>query len=150
MVAGKRVNTLSRHEIARGKTSLSELFADGRRRKGGLVFMITSEFSPAKAGRGAATRAMFTVGKRQVPGAVERNRIKRLMREAYRLEKDVLSAREGCGGPTSGQPVTFIAFIYRGRRDAIPSLVEFREEMKRMFEALARPAGGKLPESDRR
>jgi len=91
--------------------------------------MISSRVAAKDAGRGASVRVLFTVGKKHVPSAVERNRIKRLMREAYRLEKPVLSALVA-GNPPK---VAFIAFMYRGRRDAVPSLQDLRTEVNRLL-----------------
>ncbi|NTV02518.1 MAG: ribonuclease P protein component [Chlorobiaceae bacterium] len=131
MLTGKRINALPRHEIARGNANLSRLFATGNRRKGGALMMITSSVAPQEAGRGASVRVLFTVGKKHVPVAVERNRIKRLMREAYRLEKRLLPA-------SSATEVVFVAFMYRGRRDAIPSLQDFRVEVGRLLKAFVK------------
>ncbi|NTU67848.1 MAG: ribonuclease P protein component [Chlorobiaceae bacterium] len=129
MLTGMRINALPRHEIARGNSNLSRLFASGSRRKGGALMMVTLSVAPQDAGRGASIRVMFTVGKKHVPRAVERNRIKRLMREAYRLEKTALSALT----VRNVTEVAFVAFMYRGRRDAVPSLQEFRTEVARLL-----------------
>jgi ribonuclease P protein component len=129
MLRGNRINGLPRLEIARGQANLSRLFAEGSRRKGGALMMISSRVAAKDAGRGASVRVLFTVGKKHVPSAVERNRIKRLMREAYRLEKPVLSALVA-GNPPK---VAFIAFMYRGRRDAVPSLQDLRTEVNRLL-----------------
>ena len=96
--------------------------------------MITSAVAAQDAGRGAPVRILFTVGKKHVPKAVERNRIKRLMREAYRLEKPALPAMVDGDSPK----VAFIAFMYRGRRDAVPSLQDFRTEVSRLLKAFVR------------
>ena len=134
MLTGQRINALPRQEIARGKAALSRLFAAGARRKGGALMMISLPVAPQDAGRGAPVRILFTVGKKQVPAAVDRNRIKRLMREAYRLEKSALSAWLA-GKP---QQVEFIAFMYRGRREIVPSLQEFRGEVGRLLKAFVK------------
>lgn len=150
MLTGKRINALPRHEIARGKSNLSDLFASGHRLKGRSLVMISFAVASDRAGRGARIRALFTVGKKQVPGAVERNRIKRLMREAYRLEKSLMLPFVSGDVDKAGHDVTFIAFLYRGRRDAVPSLQDFRDEMRRMMRAFLKMAGGTSPDCDER
>jgi len=57
------------------------------------------------------------------------------MREAYRLEKQVLTGLSGTDG-NEGSEVLFIAFLYRGRRDAEPSLAGFRSEIRQMLRTL--------------
>jgi len=54
------------------------------------------------------------------------------MREAYRLEKQVLTGVPVNDGH-DGCEVLFIAFLYRGRRDAEPSLSGFRSEIRQML-----------------
>jgi len=88
-------------------------------------------------------RVLVTVGKKQVPKAVERNRIKRVMREAYRLEKSILGdLMAGTAQAGASEPgVTFIALLYRGRRDEVPALDVFRVEMRRLLQALVTRTG---------
>lgn len=109
---------------------------------------ITFPVSPERAGKGAAARALFTVAKKQVPEAVERNRIKRLMREAYRLEKSVQVPGTALDGRECSNDVLFIAFIYRGRKESVPSLQEFRVEFRRILQALARRPNRAEPTDD--
>jgi len=80
--------TLGKIEKLKSKKAIEQLFAEGSRVKSfplQLIFLknkYSSEF-PIKVG--------FTVPKRSVKLAVNRNRIKRLMREAYRLHKQLFS-----------------------------------------------------------
>jgi len=135
MVTEKRVNALPRHEIARGKNNISRLFARGSRLKGGSLLMISSPAVPGSGSSSPSIRVLFTVGKKLVPKAVHRNRIRRLMREAYRLEKQVLTAFSYTDAHDGGEAL-FIAFLYRGRRDVEPSLAGFRSEIRQMLRTL--------------
>jgi ribonuclease P protein component len=135
MLSEKRANVLPRGEIARGKSTVSRLFRQGSRLKGGFLLLIYSFSRPAEQAAGTPAKVLFTVGKKLAPRAVDRNRIKRLMREAYRLEKNILTgalASEKGKGDTQ----VILAFLYRGRADAIPSLEMFRAEIRHMLKNL--------------
>ena len=138
MPKGERINTFSRYEVARGRENLSLLFARGYRHKGNALMLITASVASQVAGRGASVRVLVTVGKKLVPKAVERNRIKRLMREAYRLEKSALADLKAGMATAREAEVIFLAFMYRGRRGEVPSLQEFRVEMNRMLQAFVK------------
>lgn len=120
----------------RGKIDISRLFNQGSRVKGGSLLMI---YNAVERSEGDAVRPMvtvlFTVGKKAVPRAVDRNRIKRLLREAYRLEKGVLSALID---PDNSRKVAhyFVALLYRGKADVIPPLDGFRDEIRRLLHKL--------------
>jgi ribonuclease P protein component len=152
MQTGKHDNSLPRREIARGKNNLSILFAKGRRLKSGNLMMMSVSIGSQRAGDGASVRLLFTVGKRLVPKAVMRNRIKRLMREAYRLEKPFLLELIDGMAPSGdcGTGVTFIAILYRGGREAIPSLPEFRTEMRTMLQSCAKRPARSVSEGEER
>ena len=79
---------LKKSEILRGKNSFNAVHSHGRSfANHGLVLLVTrDEKFYGKVG--------FAAGKK-LGGAVVRNRVKRLMREAYRLNKNFL--RRDCG-----------------------------------------------------
>ena len=73
---------------------------------------------------------LFAVSKKTVPSAVHRNRVKRMMREAYRLEKPLLQIRAESEHEGSASEMLCIAFLYMGRRKTFPNLDAFREEIR--------------------
>lgn len=77
--------TLGKEEKLKSKKLIQQLFAEGKNVKSfplRLVYLPANHFgeSPIKVG--------FSVPKRNVKLAVHRNRIKRMMREVYRKNKD--------------------------------------------------------------
>jgi ribonuclease P protein component len=150
MLSGQRINALPKQEIARGKKRLSMLFAGGKRLKARYLQLLFMNFDPGVAGNGAPVRVLFSVGKRLVPGAVERNRIRRLMREAYRLEKRVLEGCAECSGAEKAGGVTLIALMYRGRREAEPTLTELRKDIHKLLAQMAKCRNGTVSDGDER
>ncbi len=102
------MDTLSKQERLYKKKSIESLYAQGKSIKTPAIICLylssteTSEF-PAQA--------LFTAPKRRFPRAHDRNRIKRLMKEVYRKEKqplyDILNNK--------GKQLA-LAFIFTGNR----------------------------------
>ena len=78
--------TLSKNERLKKRKSIELLFDKGKAIKYPAIIMIHRT-----AEEGEGLKAMFTVSKRNYKRAHDRNRIKRLMREAYRLQRHLLS-----------------------------------------------------------
>ena len=76
----------------------------------------------------------FVVPKRRFKRAVDRNRIKRLMREAYRLESHLIGAHTTAG--TLPERQLTMMFIYTGSEE-----VKFAYLRKRMRQVLAKLNG---------
>jgi ribonuclease P protein component len=133
MLSEKHPNALSRGEIVRGKSTISRLFNQGARLKSGSLLMIYySDSEPVDRVGRTSVKVLFTVGKKIVPRAVDRNRIKRLMREAYRLEKSTLSLLPA-SEIRKEEARMLLAFLYRGRADSVLSLSAFRSEIRQML-----------------
>lgn len=78
------VFTLKKKERLKRKNLWDEVFASGKQIK---VYPLLLYYVKTPLAEGVRFQAGFAVPKRNVRKAVKRNRIKRLIREVYRLEK---------------------------------------------------------------
>tara|TARA_B100001146_G_C16201191_1_gene444868 strand:- start:11110 stop:11466 length:357 start_codon:yes stop_codon:yes gene_type:complete len=92
-------NTFTKAERLKSKTLFQELFETGQRVK---KFPVQLVFIPVP--RATHHQAAFAVPKRNFKSAVARNRIKRQLREAYRLHKNMCLSENG--------PKFALLFIY--------------------------------------
>lgn len=135
---GKSEHRLRKRDILRGRTAVSRLFAEGKSVRSGRVRLVFLERDSPVADAGIPpVRAMFVVSKRSVASATARNRLKRLMREAYRLERTEF--RELCLPQKAG--VLDLAFIYAGKKPADISLRMVRRDIKSLLNDLAGRTG---------
>jgi ribonuclease P protein component len=78
------MNTLGQDKKLKSRNAIKHLLAHGKKIKEGSLLMIYIQSEEA------TTRIAVSVQKRNTKLAVNRNRIKRLMREAYRLNQQLL------------------------------------------------------------
>jgi ribonuclease P protein component len=79
--------TFGKTERLKSRKQIDELFAGG---KSFAVFPLRVSYNFFPARPGMTVQAGVTASKRNYKRAVDRNRIKRLLREAYRLNKEEL------------------------------------------------------------
>ncbi|MFT3825900.1 MAG: ribonuclease P protein component [Chitinophagaceae bacterium] len=80
-------HTLGKLERLKRRKVIDQLFSEG---KAFTVFPIRVQYFFTELPDAVPLQAGFTASSRYFKKAVDRNRIKRLMREAYRLQKNVL------------------------------------------------------------
>jgi ribonuclease P protein component len=97
------------------KKLIDELF--GRGSSFGL-YPLRLVWLPTEASVATPPQVLVSVSKRSFKRAVDRNELKRLMREAYRLNKYRLTEAEG------GHPIGQLAIIYTGKEKKPFALVE--------------------------
>lgn len=81
--------TLKNSEILKNKKRFQEVFKQGERFRGRIIECIFLLHKPRDEQNQVRVKVGFTVP-RTIRKAVDRNRIKRLMRESYRLNKNIL------------------------------------------------------------
>lgn len=96
---------LRKEERLRSKKLFEQLFDEG---KSFLVYPLKVVWLEFNSPESARIKAAFAVSRKLYKKAVERNLIKRRMREAYRLNKHRLSCIETSAGKA-------VVFIYIGR-----------------------------------
>lgn len=79
--------TLSKNERLKSKKLIERLFSEG---KSVHEFPLQIKYLPIETANPHSLQVAFSVPKRNFKKAVDRNRIKRQMRECYRLEKPSL------------------------------------------------------------
>jgi len=122
-------NTLKKSEILRGYSVFSDILKSGELIQGRGLRCYFRMVPPDRIDAGVV--AGFAVPRKEVPLAVDRNRLKRLMREAYRLNKsainDTMRARE------AGLQ---IVLLFRKKKDQNVRLIRFTEVESSMIELL--------------
>lgn len=109
------------------KKSISALFETGNQVRVSPL-LIKHKVEDREMG-GAGVQVMFSVPKRKIKRAVDRNRIKRLLREAYRHEQEILK------DSISPNKTLRIAVIYL--RHTLPTHIELRNALGEALHKLA-------------
>ena len=99
-MADLALHTLPKEERLCSRKALEELFGGGHQSVS--AFPIRAVYMPNEVG---VVRVMVSVSKRYFKRAVKRNRIKRQLREAYRLQKELLQPLTG------GLDIAFLLFF---------------------------------------
>jgi ribonuclease P protein component len=123
-------NTYGKAERLKSRRSIDQLFKDGQRFNVGMIRVF---YKPVQQ---AGIRAGVGVSARLFKNAVDRNRIKRHLREAYRLQKQILSSLDTA---TTGLD---LFFIYMAK-----DFTDFKELFQAVEKALLKIISnlGKLP-----
>lgn len=117
-------------ERLKSKKELGELFAHG---KSFLVYPFKVVYHAPEQKGGAKCKVAFAVSKKKLKHAVDRNRMKRLMREGYRLNKHVLTNHL-----SQSDKWLNITFIYL--RNDLASQLEVSDKIKLILHRLAQAA----------
>ncbi|PHI19627.1 ribonuclease P protein component [Lewinellaceae bacterium SD302] len=118
---------LYRSERLKSQSAIQALF--DRRSASVSAYPLRLVYAPAEQARGGyPVQLAVSVPKRRFKRAVDRNRIKRLMREAYRLNKESLYERLPAGSPQYAWML-----IYTGKEE-----LSYRRVEKKMRQVLDR------------
>lgn len=117
--------TFNQKEKLKSKKLIEKLFTEG---KSVSTFPLRLVYLPTVFDDGVLVKTGVSVSKRHFKTAVDRNRVKRLMREAYRLNKAI----------HFNNLTTSYAFmiLYIGKDK--PTLAEMETKMKQLFEKFSK------------
>jgi ribonuclease P protein component len=126
--------TLPKHNILKGRNNYSLVFREGKSVTGKVFRCLHLCDARIDARGGSGLLFSVAVSSRSVKRAIDRNRIKRLVREAYRRHPEV-------SGPLSGHsPETprALIFVYRPGAVRSPRLLSYREVETDILHILSR------------
>ncbi len=128
-LTAERRYTFPKEEHLCRKKLIDELFGKGSSSFG--VYPVRLVFTLCEAPTAAPPLVLISVSKRTFKRAVDRNRLKRLLREAYRLHKHLLVEKTG------GHCVATLGILYTGKEKSELPLLE-----KKLISGLLRLPGG--------
>jgi ribonuclease P protein component len=132
-------HSLAKAERLSGRKYIKQLFDRHRAHPSCKNYPLVVVWMPLPVSEtGPPARAVFTVPKRQWKKAVVRNRIKRRMREAYRLEKPMLYAcLQERPSPLA------VLLLYIGRNE--PEVHTLRKSVRKSFQRICQWQSGQAP-----
>jgi ribonuclease P protein component len=107
-VVRKLSQTLGKEERLSRKKLIEELYSEGKSIKTPAIVLL---YKFVELPTSFPAQAMFTASKRIFKRAHDRNRVKRLLREAYRKQKNVVYS-----SLSAGQKQAMLMFIFTGRQ----------------------------------
>ena len=134
----ERRNTFGKEEHLCGKTAIDELYKTG---ECFFLYPFRTQYKEVPQ-ESVPVRCLVNAPKRRFKHAVGRNRLKRLMREAYRKNKHALCETMEQAGTTMQ-----IAITYSGDKIEPQSFVEKR--MRKVLEQIIQGKDGANPEQRR-
>jgi ribonuclease P protein component len=122
--------SLKKHEILRSKKKIQELFEHG---SSFFLYPFKIHFIPQENSEN--TQVLFSVSKRNFKKAPDRNLIRRRMREAYRLNKNILVSN-------LKEPFSMsIALVYISK--SVLPFSEIENKLKQVFVRLSKAGSEK-------
>ncbi len=122
--------TLGKGDILRGRESFRHVFEHGSKIEGDFLRCLIATVSEPTAGPGKEILVGFVVS-RSIRRAVERNRLKRLMRESFRLNRNIL----GAPGNTPRKRLNLV-FMYVPNKKKSTNNITYQEIEKDMRQLL--------------
>jgi len=130
------VNKLPKAGILRGHNSFNSVFENSSKANSGFIRAFfsaaNSEEQKISESPSASIQTGFVVSKKKIKSAVLRNRVKRLLKEAYRLERTGILSDDIKGSYTIVFTLTesgFDSFINGGKLE----IAKLRSDMNRIF-----------------
>jgi ribonuclease P protein component len=117
--------TFKKEERLSGKKSIATLFGEG---SGFFVYPFKVVFLKVPDERPVPVQLLISVSKRNFKKAVDRNKIKRLIREAYRKNKHIL-----CDDLSAHSKRLLLGFIYNAK-----TIMEYKEIERKIILILQR------------
>ncbi len=127
MNTSRRKHSLKKTDILKSRTEILHLFQQGRRVKAFPLHLLLQCVDSTDPDR-PPVQIMFSVSKRRQRKAVQRNRVKRLMREAYRLNKTKLNPLKE---HLNGKKKINLAFVFVDKN--MPDFAAVEKSMRKLL-----------------
>ena len=123
--------TLKKYEIIRSKIQIDNVFTKGQ---GISKYPLLLKYTDNEVKHDSPVKVVFSVSKKKFSSAVDRNRIKRLMREVYRKNKSTIHE-----WVSDNNRQLLIALIYTGK--TILSYEELEKKLILILQTLIKSDG---------
>lgn len=134
--------TLKKSEILRGKKTFEHLVRNSKKFEGKFLRCYVAIQTKEEHHSVKPVTVAFSVNKKLLAKAVDRNRIRRLMRESYRLNKSIVLT-----GLQETEKQIQILFVYtfpRKQDSPLPSFASIQDDIKLLLETISTATRGRV------